>query len=164
MTAQQNRNIITSKGFTLVELLVVISIIAILAVIAIAIFSGVQSRARDARRQADVSSIAKALEAQKVAGSTVYPQIAGAWFAGGSVPAEPAGYVPQYSIVSANGTTAGKPTVWAVGTANPTAPAGTAVITVANTGSPAGAFTTFQVCALLENGTAPNIFCVPSSQ
>lgn len=50
------------RGFTLVELLVVISIIAILSVIGMVVFSGVQKNARDARRRGDIEAIAKALE------------------------------------------------------------------------------------------------------
>lgn len=51
------------RGFTLVELLVVISIIAILSVIGIVIFSGVQKNTRNAKRIADMKAIALALEA-----------------------------------------------------------------------------------------------------
>lgn len=51
-----------TKGFTLVELLVVISIIAILSVIGITVFSGVQKNARDAKRISDIKAIANALE------------------------------------------------------------------------------------------------------
>ena len=51
-----------TRGFTIVELLIVIVIIAILAVITIVAFNGVQARARDSHRQADVKAITKALE------------------------------------------------------------------------------------------------------
>ncbi len=50
------------RGFTIVELLIVIVVIAILAAITIVAFNGVQQRARDAKRQSDVKTIAKALE------------------------------------------------------------------------------------------------------
>ncbi|MGB4768441.1 MAG: prepilin-type N-terminal cleavage/methylation domain-containing protein [Candidatus Saccharimonas sp.] len=49
------------KGFTIVELLIVIVIIAILAAITIVAFNGVQQRARDAKRKQDVAQIAKLL-------------------------------------------------------------------------------------------------------
>ncbi len=46
-----------SKGFTLVELLVVIAIIAILSVTAYVALSGQTGKARDSRRQSDLNSI-----------------------------------------------------------------------------------------------------------
>ena len=71
------------KGFSLVELLVVISIIAILSVIGITVFTGVQKGARDARRRGDIHAIAQALEQFK-AQYGVYP------------PVPPAGQPPSY--------------------------------------------------------------------
>lgn len=50
------------RGFTIVELLIVIVVIAILAAITIVSYQGIQARARDARRTQDVSTITKALE------------------------------------------------------------------------------------------------------
>jgi prepilin-type N-terminal cleavage/methylation domain-containing protein len=52
-----------SKGFTLVELMVVIAIIGILAVVALGIVRGAQQRAKDAALQATASNITTALEA-----------------------------------------------------------------------------------------------------
>lgn len=50
------------KGFTIVELLIVIVVIAILAAISIVAYNGIQERARDSQRVQDVKTIAKALE------------------------------------------------------------------------------------------------------
>lgn len=60
------------KGFTLVELLVVISIIAILSVIGITVFSSAQKSARDAKRRADLQALRLALEQYKTANG-IYP-------------------------------------------------------------------------------------------
>ena len=50
------------SGFTLVELLVVISIIALLSVVAFYAVTYVKARARDAKRVADLDTFSKALE------------------------------------------------------------------------------------------------------
>lgn len=50
------------SGFTIVELLIVIVVIGILAAIVIVAYNGVQARARDARRLADIQTVNKALQ------------------------------------------------------------------------------------------------------
>ncbi len=78
------------SGFTLVELLVVISIIAILSVIGITVFSGVQKSARDARRRADIDSITKALEVN-IDPAGKYGPLKDEFFASGKMPSDPIG-------------------------------------------------------------------------
>lgn len=51
------------KGFTLVELLIVIIIIGILATLVIVTFTGVQAKARDSQRQTDIGAVDSHLEA-----------------------------------------------------------------------------------------------------
>lgn len=51
-----------NKGFTLVELLIVISILGILATIALVAFNSSQIRGRDAQRKSNLSEVAHALE------------------------------------------------------------------------------------------------------
>ena len=50
------------RGFTIVELLIVIVVIAILAAITVVAFDGVQSRSRDSKRKQDVAAIVKSLQ------------------------------------------------------------------------------------------------------
>lgn len=58
------KNLLKSeKGFTLVELMVVIAIIGILAVVALGIVRGAQQRAKDAALQGSASNVTTALEA-----------------------------------------------------------------------------------------------------
>ncbi len=52
-----------SQGFTIVELLIVIVVIGILALLVITTYSGIQQKARNAKRQTDVQSIQTQLEA-----------------------------------------------------------------------------------------------------
>jgi general secretion pathway protein G len=54
------------SGFTIVELLIVIVVIAILAAITIVAYNGIQNRARDTDRKADMAALAKALHLYNV--------------------------------------------------------------------------------------------------
>ena len=67
----------TSRGFTLIELMIVISIIAILATIALAGLAGAQKGARDTQRQQMANAIRAALE-RYYADNGSYP--AGPWY------------------------------------------------------------------------------------
>lgn len=64
------------KGFTIVELLIVIVVIAILAAIVTAAYNGVQQKARDSVRSTDIANVQRAIE-MYYADNAVYPQIAG---------------------------------------------------------------------------------------
>ncbi len=64
------------RGFTIVELLIVIVVIAILAAITIVAFNGVQNRAKDSNAQSTLSSLIKKVEAYRFDvgnGSELYP-------------------------------------------------------------------------------------------
>lgn len=63
-----------SKGFTIVELLIVIVVIAILATLVIVTFTGIQQKARDSKRQTDVNALASHLAAY-FANNGYYPTV-----------------------------------------------------------------------------------------
>lgn len=75
-----------NRGFTIVELLIVIVVIAILAAISITAYNGIQVRARDAQRSSDMAAIVKALELYKIDNGK-YPPSSGADAPGDNVPA-----------------------------------------------------------------------------
>lgn len=83
------KSINNPKGFTLVELLVVVSIIAILSVIGVTVFTGVQKGARDARRRGDIQAISKAYEVVYTAVTPRYRVLGPNDFSGGIVPVDP---------------------------------------------------------------------------
>ncbi|RZM11724.1 MAG: prepilin-type N-terminal cleavage/methylation domain-containing protein [Pedobacter sp.] len=83
------------KGFTIVELLIVIVVIGILAAITIVAFNGIQTRGYDGRRTSDVSNVKKALELYK-ADEGQYPAACGADNSGCQVSALSSFLVPKY--------------------------------------------------------------------
>ena len=170
----------SQKGFTLIELLVVIAIIAVLAVIGFAVFNGLTTRGNDAKRQADLKSIADSLEVDR--GAVAYIPIDASSFASGAIPIEPStSRVPKYCFNS-GGAAITIPTAASWGGGTPTAcPSGwtnlnaVATITPAGcsggAGSPTGCTATFfKVCTMNEAGSANTtgagaaVICVGSKQ
>lgn len=98
------------KGFTLVELMVAISIVAVLATIGFSLFQSTQATARDARRRSDVAAMTSALETHYDAMTGIYTAIddtvAATWFTDKIVPKDPlndaaSGYVYSYPTTAA---------------------------------------------------------------
>jgi prepilin-type N-terminal cleavage/methylation domain-containing protein len=168
------------KGFTLVELLVAITIVAILAVVGFTLFSGIQAQARDSNRRTEVQEVAKALETHYIAVATAantvpcpnfsgaaltnpgYCPLESAWFTakgtGQNIPSDPSAGV--YCIANTNDPDVGF-------TANPTwaladrgaCPTGFSVLAP---DEPAPPFRNFQVCAHME--TTDDVYCQTNQQ
>ncbi|MAU34021.1 hypothetical protein CL689_00020 [Candidatus Saccharibacteria bacterium] len=66
----------TQKGFTIVELLIVIVVIAILAAITIVAYNGIQASARDASRASSVAALKKGIELYNAENGS-YPSFSG---------------------------------------------------------------------------------------
>lgn len=167
LTAQFKKSLKSVKGFSLIELMVVISIIAILAVIGAVVYSNVQSRGRDAKRQADVSAIADALESKKDPTIATYASVAAADFSNG-VPTDGTSNRVYCFAQSTTKTPPGTPTAWTAPTsAAPCAITSTPTATWADfgTGTVTGTTQSWKICALLENSVGGSTyFCKTSSQ
>ena len=70
------------RGFTIVELLIVIVVIAILAAISIVAYNGIQQRGRDSQRKSDIATIQKALELYHIDNGG-YPKCTGGTYQAG---------------------------------------------------------------------------------
>lgn len=64
------------KGFTIVELLIVVVVIAILAAITIVAYNGIQNRAKDSAAKSAASQAAKKIATSAITNSDLYPSIA----------------------------------------------------------------------------------------
>ncbi len=95
------------RGFTLIELMVTITIIAVLSAISLVVYTGAIKQGNDSKRQSDLRSVQSALE-QYFADQFNYP--ATVTFSGGAlsyggktylntIPSDPTGN-PQYSYVA----------------------------------------------------------------
>lgn len=103
----QTNMITKQKGFTIVELLIVIVVIGILAAIVIVAFNGVQARANFSREKSDVANINKVIQLY-YADNNIYPMTSdwvgwdqAANFVPGLVPAY-ASSLPQMPTTNAN--------------------------------------------------------------
>lgn len=105
------------RGFTIIELMVVVAVLAVLTLISFTIYHNVQSRSRLAKAQADTHTMAGAIGAFQahmgqmpavlsdltVSQTNASGQASGPFMASNAVP--PAGWTYNYSTGGANGYT-----------------------------------------------------------
>lgn len=89
----------STKGFSLVELMIVVSIMAVLAVIALTIYADAQKTSRDSRRKADMTAVGSALESRYGSDGN-YPVLTDDMFVGGK-PKDPGSFIYTFPAAGA---------------------------------------------------------------
>ncbi len=107
---KKHGNRANEKGFTIVELLIVIVVIAILAAIVIVAYNGIQNRAKTTRAQTNANAVQKIAESYN-ADNNVYPSTIAQFTAGltAHLPATltvVSGNASPWGLSSTNGATA----------------------------------------------------------
>lgn len=141
-----------SKGFTLIEILLVVAIIAILATIGFAIYSGLTGNARDAERQSEIKEIANALEINRTASG--YQPLQAGWFQANAIPTDTLPSQRVYCIAVSNSSTPAVPAVF-----TNSCPSSYSTV---STSTPTADSVYFRVCATLEKTSS--VFCIANSQ
>lgn len=134
------------KGFSLIELLVVVAIIGFLSAIGMAVYADVQAKGRDAKRKADVDSIAKVIEIHKtdVGG---YQPLDLTWFGSSNgIPlADPKG---KLYCIQSNSTNTPITNAGSSGWSDTACPSGYEAVAASST--PTSGDNVWKVCTLLE--------------
>lgn len=153
-----------NSGFTLVELLVVITIIAILATIGLTIYTSAQKQAKDAKRRGDIDAIAKALETKKGTNSQ-YPQLSSTDFTNG-IPLDAT--TAQYCLKSDSDTPPAQSDITAWASTSECPSAGSDWKKITSTGASGSTLPkeNWTVCARLEESTSATlkVYCRSSSR
>jgi len=138
---KKSSNCNEKRGFTLLELLVVISILSILITLGLSSFSTSQKKGRDAKRKSDLKEIQQALEQYYSVCGYQYPLPSGTFFTSINCVS------PSLSIM---------PTI-------PSDPRATPYFCGPTPAAENCTASSYTICALLESET-PNIFCLSNQQ
>ncbi len=95
-----------NKGFTLIELMVAITIVAILATIGMVLYSQIQKTARDSKRVGELNEIKKAAITYQTSRGSFPERLSdiATYFERGAAPTDPKGTAYSYTVCSTDST------------------------------------------------------------
>lgn len=150
-----------SKGFTIVELLIVIVVIGILATLVIVTFTGIQQKARNSQRQTDINAVDSHVEAF-YAQNGYYPTLQDLQTPS-FLTANMKGLDPQALVDPKGGSTTIGATTSGTQYSYVATGASNCVNTTASDPTSNGGCDSFTLTATLEGGTQPNLYTKKSN-